>query len=501
MIEPGSEPRTALEMFDRRVEADPESVFVITPDGVERTYSQIDAAVDRLVDVLGEAGVAPGSAVLLHLWNDPAWVVATLACWRLDAAMVACGGQSPVGEAARRAERLEVRVAVAAEDLAPVAELTSVVVDREGGASSIATSVAPRAVPEPSDLAAVFFTSGTTGEPKPVRLSHAAVAAAPRSTAVAYSRSAAFRPRAATSSTAPAVSFNPFGHRATLGRVVFRLFIGRPVVLVRKFDVETMQALAGRYAFDTLQLTPAMIYALAFTELDVALGSLRYVNSGTAPLPVATRDAFERRYGVPVLVAYGSTEGSVTALERYDDVVNGRRGPGSVGRVTDGTEFRIIDADGNDVPPGEAGELVGRPRPDAGLAVDADGWHHTGDLAQLDEHGILSITGRIDDMMIVGGFNVMPGQIEDLLRTHPAVHDAVVVPMPDDRLGDVPVAGIVFAGPPVADDVLAAHCRASIEAFKVPRRWFALGELPLTAAGKLDRRAAQRLASARQDAE
>ena len=100
-------------------------------------------------------------------------------------------------------------------------------------------------------------------------------------------------------------------------------------------------------------------------------------------------------------------------------------------------------------------------------------------------------------MMIVGGFNVMPAQIEDLLRTHPAVHDAVVVPIPDDRLGDLPVAGIVWAGTPIDDDALAADCRATIEAFKVPRRWFVLDEIPLTAAGKLDRRAAKGLASAR----
>jgi long-chain acyl-CoA synthetase len=497
MIEPDSEPRTALDMFDRRVGADPEAVFVVTADGGERTYSVVDTAVDRLAGVLGEAGVAPGSKVLLYLWNDPAWVVATLACWRLGAAMVACGGQSPGVEAARRAERLGARVAVTADDLEPPDGLTSVAVDREGRATSVATSVPQRVVPEPTDLAAVFFTSGTTGEPKPVRLSHDTVAAAPRTTAAAYSRSAAFRPRASTTSSVPAISFNPFGHRATLGRVVFRMYIGRPVLLVRKFDVATMQILAARHAFDTLQLTPAMIYALAYTELDVALGSLRYVSSGTAPLPVATRDAFEQRYGVPVLVAYGSTEGTVTALERYDDVVAGRRGPGSVGRVTDGTEFRIVDADGNDVPPGGVGELIGRPRPDAALAVDAGGWHHTGDLARVDEHGILSITGRLDDMMIVGGFNVMPAQIEDLLRTHPAVQDAVVVSIPDDRLGDVPVAGIVWSGAPIDDDALAAHCRASLEAFKVPRRWFELDEVPLTTAGKLDRRAAECLAMAR----
>ncbi len=495
--EAAPEPRSALDMFDRRVAADPESVFVVTADGRERTYAEVDEAVRRLVDVLAEVGVAPGSAVLLYLWNDPAWVIATLACWKLRAAIVACGGQSPSVEAGRRAQQLSARVAVIADDLDAVGDLPSVVVDREGAASWVAVAAVARdEAPGPEEVAAVFFTSGATGEPKAVRLSHDAVASAPRTTAGAYSRSASFRPRTATDAAAPAVSFNPFGHRATLGRVVFRMYVGRPVLLVRKFDVVTLQTLAGRYAFDTLQLTPAMIHDLATTDLDIALGSLRYVNSGTAALPVATRDAFEQRYGVPVLVAYGSTEGSVTALEHYDDVTAGRRGPGSVGRVPAGTAFRIVDADGREVTTGEVGELCGRPRLDAGVTVDAEGWHHTGDLARLDEHGILAIAGRLGDVMIVGGFNVMPAEIEDRLRTHPTVRDAIVVALPDDRLGDVPVAGIVAGGGPVDTDALAAYCRSSMEPYKVPRRWFALEAVPLTATGKVDRRAAEALARA-----
>lgn len=495
---PEPEPRTAPEMFDRRVATDPSSVFLVTPDGRERTYAAVDDLVTSLAAVLVDAGVTDGEAVLLHLWNEPAWVVATLACWRAGAAVVACGGQSPVAEAARRAELLGARVAVRADDLLPVPGSTGVVVDGDGRAAlGAGASAAPQSAPRAEELAAVFFTSGTTGEPQPVRLTHEAVASAPRTTAAAYSRSARFRPRTATAEKPPAVSFNPFGHRATLGRVVFAMYVGRPVALVRKFDVATLHALARRYPFESLQLTPAMLHALAYTDVDVGLGSLRYVTSGTAPLPVATRDAFEARYGVPVLGAYGSTEGSVTALERYDDVVAGRRGPGSVGRVTDGTEIRIVDDTGSEVATGDVGELCGRPRPDAALALDDDGWHHTGDLARVDDDGILYIVGRRDDMMIVGGFNVMPQQIEDVLRAHPAVRDAVVVALPDDRLGELPVAGIVWCGDPLDTDELAAYCRRVIEPFKVPRRWFALDEVPLTATGKLDRRTAFELAAAR----
>src|SRR5581483_9781204 len=181
--------------------------------------------------------------------------------------------------------------------------------------------------------------------------------------------------------------------------------------------------------------------ALAYTDEDISLGSLKYVTSGTAPLPMATREEFERRYGVPVLQAYGSTEGGVTALERYDDAVAGRRGPGSVGRVPDGSEVRIVDSSGAEVPVGSEGEIVGRPDPagaryltadgEESLPVDGHGWYHTGDLGRFDEHGILYVTGRLSELMIVGGFNVRPAEVEDVLRRSELVEDAVVAAVAD----------------------------------------------------------------------
>jgi acyl-CoA synthetase (AMP-forming)/AMP-acid ligase II len=292
---------------------------------------------------------------------------------------------------------------------------------------------------------------------------------------------------------------------AALGRVIFRLYVGRAVLLVPKFDVTVMRDLAARYPLDTLQLTPAMVHALAFTTEDITLGSLKYVTSGTAPLPMATREAFEERYGVPVLQAYGSTEGGITALERYEDALAGRRGPGSVGRVPEGCPLRIAGADGTDVAPGEEGEILGRPDParagryltEGGtepLPVDADGWYHTGDVGRLDEHGILYVTGRLKEMMIVGGFNVFPAEVEDALRQSPLVRDAVVVPVPDDRLGEVPVAGVVWSGEPRVAE-LTAHARERLAPYKVPRQWFTLEAVPLTTNGKLDRRRAAQLGS------
>ncbi|HLK45515.1 MAG TPA: fatty acid--CoA ligase family protein, partial [Acidimicrobiales bacterium] len=127
--------------------------------------------------------------------------------------------------------------------------------------------------------------------------------------------------------------------------------------------------------------------------------------------------------------------------------------------------------------------------------VDADGWYHTGDIGRVDEHGILYVTGRLKEMLIVGGFNVFPAEVEDALRQSALVRDAVVVPFPDDRLGEVPVAGVVWsgAGPASVDARIAeltAECRRHLAPYKVPRQWFTLDAVPLTTNGKLDRRRA-----------
>ncbi len=501
-------PATACEMFETRVEHDPDAVVLLTADGTGRTYRELAARANALAGELWARGARPGDVVGLYLWNDPAWVVAVLASWWCGCAFAACGALTPPAEATRRFELVRPCVVVAADGTDLEGTWPRVTVTSEGEPVPGGPSDAPdHAHPAPDDVAAIFFTSGTTAEPKATVHTHRRLAEGPRTTAAAYASSPAFRPRVAPGERPPAISFNPFGHMAGLGRLIFRIYVGRSLLLVPKFDVTVMRDLASRYPLDTLQLTPAMVHSLAYTDLDLDLGSLRYITSGTAPLPMATREAFERRYGVPVLQAYGSTEGGITALERYEDALAGRRGPGSVGRLPEGCPVRIVDADGHDVPPGGEGEILGRPDPersgrylttegDEGLPVDADGWYHTGDVGRLDEHGILYVTGRLKEMLIVGGFNVFPAEVEDALRRSPLVQDAVVVALPDDRLGEVPVAGIVWSGhaPGEASAHLADELRTHLEPYKIPRRWFTLDELPLTPNGKLDRRRAAELA-------
>ena len=248
---------------------------------------------------------------------------------------------------------------------------------------------------------------------------------------------------------------------------------------------------------DSLQLSPTMIHMLATAEEPVDLRGVKYVTSGTAPLTIATRERFEARYGVPVMQAYGMTEVGAVAQERYDDVVAGRRGPGSVGRIAAGVDVQIRHLD-DDRPAGE-GEILVRTAEaskefigGAPVPVDADGWFSTGDVGRIDD-GILYITGRVQEKIIVGGFNVYPAEVEDVARRSPAVRDAVVLGLPDERLGEVPVAGIVWAQAP-DEDALIDELRANLAHYKVPRAFFALDAVPLTARDKVDRRRAAELA-------
>jgi acyl-CoA synthetase (AMP-forming)/AMP-acid ligase II len=198
--------------------------------------------------------------------------------------------------------------------------------------------------------------------------------------------------------------------------------------------------------------------------------------------------------------AYGMTEVGTVSQERLADVLAGRRGPGSVGRVAAGVEVRIRPLADSGRPVGEGEILVrGTDMPaefvgGAVVPVDADGFFGTGDIGRLDD-GILYITGRAQEKIITGGFNVYPAEVEDMARRSRLVRDAVVVGVPDDRLGERPVAGIVWAAGP-APAALLAELRASLAPYKVPREVFALDAVPLTPRDKVDRRRAAELADA-----
>ena len=511
-----AQPASMAEIALLRTQRDPSTPFLLTIDEharhdlCTRSYGEIAAQARLLAVALQQSGVAPGDRVGCYMPNAPCWVIASLATWWIGAAVAAVGTVLPPSEAAKLFALADVRTVVAADEAGSLAgDFRVIIVDAEGGCPAAAeliehvNSFVP-VVPAGEDLAAVFFTSGTTGLPKGITYAHSDCIAAATRVAGTYSRTAAYRPDPAPSHLAPGVVFNPFGHTAGIARLAFRMWIGRPTVLVRKFSVQALYAYLQHFKADSLQLTPTMIHIVATTELPIDLSGTKYITSGTAPLSVVTRDLFERRFGVPVIQTYGATEIGVVSQERLEDVLAGRRGPGSVGRLADGVEVRIRAID-SDRPDGE-GEILARTRElptefvgGAKVPVDAEGWYATGDVGRFDEHGILYITGRVQDKIIVGGFNVYPAEVEEVARHCPAVADAIVVGVADDRLGERPVAGVVWAGEP-DEAALVEHLRTELASYKLPRFFFALDAIPQTVRGKIDRQRARALADEAFDA-
>ena len=504
------DPASLHEILEWRADHDADDPFLLALVPGRSEWPVLSWAEGRrrareLAGLLAGRGVAPGDVVGCYLPNSLAWVVASFGVWERRAVVGAVGTLLAPNEARALFELAGAKVVVT-ETSAPALEgdFARVVLDPEGavveGAESQPATAEALPPVEGADEAVIFFTSGTTGRPKGVPHTHADLVAGARRVADAYAKKKGFRPRTAPPDRAPGIVFNPFGHAAGYGRLAFRMWVGRPTVVVAKFSVEAARMLLERYPIDSMQLTPAMVHMLATAEEPLSLATVQYVTSGTAPLAASTRDAFEARYGVPVLQAYGMTEVGAVSTESLDDARAGRRGPGSVGRISAGVEVRIVTEEGRAAGPGEDGELWvrtarmptvylgGQPAP-----LDEEGWFHTGDIGHLDEHGILFLTSRTQEKLVVGGLNVYPAEVEEALRRSPLVTDAVVVGLPDDRLGERPVAGVVWAGD--ADPgALVADLRGRLAHYKVPRDLFPLEAVPLTGRDKIDRRRALELA-------
>jgi long-chain acyl-CoA synthetase len=506
-----ADPTSLADIAMRRARRDPARPFLLMVDEHERgeietlTYGEVLSRAQALAGALGAAGVSRGDRVGCYLSNSPAWVVASLAVWLRGATVAAVGTLIPREEASRLLSLADARIVVTLRDAPELDDRFDVVrVDDEGVLDGAAASAGTLedvelALPAASDLAVAIFTSGTTGQAKGITHTHGDLVASARRVAAGYARDSGYRPEPAPAHLAPGVLFNPFGHMAGYSRLAFRMWIGRPTVIVPRFAVAATKAVLARYELDTLQLTPTMIHMLATTDESLELRGVKYVTSGTAPLSIATRELFEARYSVPVMQAYGMSEVGAVAQERYDDVVNGRRGPGSVGRLAEGVEVKIRHLD-DDRPAGEGEILVRTDEASkefiggAPVPVDDEGWFATGDVGRMDD-GILYITGRLQEKIIVGGFNVYPAEVEDVARRSALVRDAVVVGLPDDRLGERTVAGIVWTAEP-DDDALIEELRVALPHYKVPRALFPLDAIPLTSREKVDRLRAAELARA-----
>jgi long-chain acyl-CoA synthetase len=513
------------------------STFASTSVGHRMTYRQLREAVDRCAGGLGATGVRPGHRVAVMLPNCPQHVIAFFAILRLGATVVHCNPVAAPDElraqlsdsgatvvvcldrnagavlAVRRETAVETVVVTSlVESLSPVARgrlqlplptararrarLVAAVPDdpavvRFRTLLRTGRPAAQAEVDPVRDVAVLQYTAGTTGEPKAAMLSHANLVA--NSYQMRLWLPDALPGREVTLAVLPL--FHVYG--LTLCMLMTVLLAGR-LVLVPRFDLETVLAVIDTERPTLFPGVPPIYQALLDSPRTRRhdLSSLRACVSGAMKLPADTQQRFERVTGGRLVEGYGMTESSPATL---CSPLRGPRKPGSVGLPLPGTHARIVDPDDPTVTVavGEPGELAvkgpqvflgywGREAETA--AVTQDGWLLTGDIAAMDHEGWFSIVDRKKDLIIAGGFNISPTEVEQVIRAMPGVVDCCVVGLPDRYRGEAVKAYVVAPSGDVTEDGVKAQCAAKLTAYKVPKYVELRADLPTNAVGKALRR-------------
>ncbi|WP_068186437.1 class I adenylate-forming enzyme family protein [Mycobacterium sp. UM_CSW] len=433
---------------------------------------------------LRRAGLGEGSPVGLVLRNHPAMVGALLGVLLTGGCVVTINpSQGDAGLCADiRGLRLPAVVALQAD------WERAGVVDAATGSLGVRVSSDVAVVdglehpgpgpfrPPREGVAVEMLTSGTTGPPKRIPLSYSSfkhtVAAAGAHYSVGAGQDAELRLRSGV-----AIVSSPLVHMSGLFRTLLNICEGRKIALLERFRVPDFVDLLLRHRPKAVSLVPSAMAMVLDAGVDPdAFSSIEVVTSGTAHLPVDVQTRFECRYGVAVLPSYGATEfaGGVAGwnLQLHRQWATLKRG--SVGRPQRGREIRVMSLeDDTEMPPGEQGRIEVR--------TTGGDWVRTTDLGRVDADGFVFIDGRTDDVIIRGGFKVNPAEIVGVLRSHPAVRDAGVIGLPDERLGQVPVAAVELTeGARATPEDLLAYARERLSRYYVPARLVIVEELPRT---------------------
>lgn len=498
-------PEHAVERF-----GDVASTVFVPLAGPDRVYrsGDIHRMSVRLAAALTRLGVQPGDRVVVMIPNAPeigalyagiarAGAVILPVLFLLADAEIAVILQDAEPTVVITSSDMLDRVRAAARDAPSVQHLISIDPPAVDGAVELAELVSGEddsfaiVDREPDDLALLIYTGGTTGRPKGVVLTHGNLTHAARAAAEVAADANGLGPDDVTCSGLPMA--HSYGVLVWLAGSL----IGGRTVLLRWFEPAAWLRCVEEYRCTTSPLVPTMItYLLGHPAADQRdVSSLRFVNSGSAPLPSEAARAFEDRFGCPVLEGWGLTEsagvGTMSDLRR--------RRPGSVGVAAPGVELSIRDPDTDEQLPSDAvGEICIRgPNVMAGywkLPRESDralrgGWLRTGDVGSIDGDGFVWILDRTKDLIIRGGFNVYPRDVEEVLHSHPAVLEAAVIGVPDATMGEeIKAFVVVRPGASVTEEELLDHARSRLAKYKTPRSVGFLDSLPKSGVGKVLRR-------------
>jgi long-chain acyl-CoA synthetase len=465
---------------------------------VELSYAELDDRSARLATLLAEKGVGPGDRVGAMLPNVPDFPVAYYGVLRAGAIVVPMNVLLKQREIAFYLEDSGAKLLLAwhgfaEEARAGAADAGAELVEVEPAA--FATTLA-ELEPTPTladttedDTAVILYTSGTTGKPKGAELTHANLAL----NADVSSRTTC--EIAADDVVLGALPlFHSFGQTVGMNA---SLRVGACLTLVPKFDPGEALATMQRDRVTHFYGVPTMFGALLHHPEREAFdtSTLRTCITGGASMPVEVLRGFEDAFGAIVLEGYGLSETSPVSSSNHPDK---ERKPGSIGTPIEGVEMRVVDENDEPVEQGEVGEIVIRghnimkgywQRPDATEEAMRGGWFHSGDMARTDEEGYFFIVDRKKDLIIRGGYNVYPREVEEVLYEHPKIREAAVVGVPHDEWGEeIGAAVVLMEGEELSPEEISAYVKDRIAAYKYPRIVWFLDDLPKGPTGKILKR-------------
>jgi long-chain acyl-CoA synthetase len=469
-------------------------------EGRWSSSAELNRAGHGLASGLRGLGITPGDRVLVTMMNCPEVGTSYLGTWTAGAVVVPVLFLLTPGELRHIAEDSGAVAAITTPELLPkVREVADAVPSLRHvicvGGGDAAVDFAELAAAPPletphdagsDDPAAILYTSGTTGKPKGVVLAHANLRA------MAENAHAAWDP----GDDQIGLGCLPLSHVYGLSTTLAGTFRRSRGVLLRWFDPAAVLQLIEEHQVTITALVPAMMVALLDhpdrSRRDTS--SLRWVISGAAPLPLELLRRFEAAFDCTVLQGYGLSESTAQCALNTPE----HNRPGSVGRPLPGVEVAVVDRDGARLSAGEDGEILIRGanimRGYYGMAEESartvvDGWLHTGDVGHLDADGYLYVLDRSKDLIIRGGFNIIPRDVEEVLNAHPAVAQAAVIGLPDERLGEVVHADVILAaGAQATDAELIAHCRENLASYKCPQSVHIVEALPMNSSFKVLKR-------------
>lgn len=487
------EPRSIPELLQQRAEAAPEKVFLLSEaDKRQFTYREFEQAVARAAGMLAAHGIGKGDVVSLLLPNSVEYIVAYFACWQLGALAGPVNGLLKQQEIEYVVSNSESKLMLVNSEFLEKVEridVPRVVFDDESEASHGFDGQATDKI-KPEDEAIIIYTSGTTGKPKGCLLTHGNVIANARQ----ISSWLGFNEKDRLLTMMPLFHMN-----AVSVTTMSALYAGGSTVVSSKFSASRFWNIISDYQITSFGSVATMLSMLLSTYPDgvpegLKTDQLRFAMCGSAPVPAEILRRFEETFKCLVVEGYGLSESTCRSTFNPPDE---RRRPGSCG-LPIGNEMRVVDEEDRDVPDGELGEIVLRgenilkgyfKNQAATETAFRNGWFHTGDIGYRDGEGFYYIVDRKSDMIIRGGENIYPREIDEVLYQHPQIGAAAVIGVPDELYGEEVAAVVVLkSGAEVSEQEVIEFCKARLADYKCPKTVRFVEDIPKGPTGKLLKR-------------